>query len=58
MNGHESRQLLIGARVIWRGDSKDAGTVIERDWAGVTIRWDNREQQKILHNDMDLVGLE
>jgi hypothetical protein len=41
--------------VIWHGDSKDTGTVIERDWAGVTIKWDNREQQKILHNDMAMV---
>ncbi len=55
MTGRESRQLLVGARVIWNLDSKDAGTVVETDWAGVTIKWDNREQQKILHNDMAMV---
>ena len=55
MTGRESRSLAISARVIWHGDSKDTGTVIERDWAGVTIKWDNREQQKILHNDMAMV---
>ena len=47
--------LLINARVIWNADTKDAGTVIEKDWAGVVIKWDNREQQKILHNDMAMV---
>ena len=52
MTGDESRLLLVGARVIWHADTKDAGTVIEKDWAGVVIKWDNREQQKILHNDM------
>jgi hypothetical protein len=36
-------------------DTKDAGTVVATDWAGVTIKWDNREQQKILHNDMAIV---
>jgi hypothetical protein len=55
MRGSEARSLPIGARVIWNGDTKDAGTVIEKDWAGITIKWDNREQQKILHNDMSPV---
>jgi hypothetical protein len=56
MTGRESRLLNVGTRVIWHGDSKDAGTVIEKDWAGVTIKWDNRDQQKILHNDMGMVS--
>jgi hypothetical protein len=55
MIGSDSRLLVNGARVIWHGDTKDAGTVIETDWAGVTIKWDNRQQQKILHNDMAMV---
>jgi hypothetical protein len=55
MTGRESRLLLVGARVIWRADTKDAGTVTERDWAGVAVRWDNRAQQTILHNDMAMV---
>ena len=55
MTGRESRLLLVGARVIWRADTKDAGTVTERDWAGVVVKRDNRKQQKILHNDMATV---
>jgi hypothetical protein len=30
----------------------DLGTVTERNWAGVTVKWDNRSEQTILHNDM------
>jgi hypothetical protein len=30
----------------------DFGTVTETNWAGVTIKWDNRSVQTILHNDM------
>jgi hypothetical protein len=28
------------------------GTVTEKNWAGVTIKWDSRSEQAILHNDM------
>jgi hypothetical protein len=28
------------------------GTVTEKNWAGVTIKRDNRSEQAILHNDM------
>jgi hypothetical protein len=52
MTGTESRLLNVGARVIWNADKNDAGTVIEKSWSGVTIKWDNREQQTIMHNDM------
>lgn len=52
MTGHESRLLAIGARVVWNGNSNDAGTVIEKNWSGATIKWDNRDEQNILHNDM------
>ena len=55
MTGTQSRLLNVGARVIWNGDKNDAGTVIEKNWAGVTIKWDNREVQHILHNDMTAV---
>lgn len=55
MTGRESRLLVTGARVIWNADTKDTGTVIEKDWAGVVVKWDNREQQKILHNDMAML---
>lgn len=56
MTGSESRLLTINARVIWNADTKDSGTVIDRDWTGVVIKWDNREQQKLLHNDMAMVS--
>ena len=52
MTGTESRLLNVGARVFWSGDKNDAGTITEKDWSGVTIKWDNREQQTIMHNDM------
>ena len=50
MTGDKSRLLLVGACVIWHADTKDAGKVIEKDWVGVVIKWDNRE-----HNDMATV---
>jgi hypothetical protein len=34
VTGRESRSLVVGARVIW--NAEDAGTVIGRDWAGIT----------------------
>ena len=33
-------------------DKNDAGTVIEKSWSGVTVKWDNRERQTIMHNNM------
>jgi hypothetical protein len=55
MTGTESRLLKIGARVIWSADKNDAGAVIEKSWSGVTIKWDNRKEQHVLHNDMSAV---
>jgi hypothetical protein len=55
MTGSESRLLLVNARVIWNAGPKDTGTVIEKDWAGIVIKWDSREKQRILHNDMAMV---
>jgi hypothetical protein len=52
MTGTQSRALKIGERVCWNSDKNDLGTVTEVNWAGVTIRWDNRSEQTILHNDM------
>jgi len=57
MTGSQSRLLDVGARVCWRDDNNDLGTVTEKDWAGVTVKWDNRSQQTVLHNDMAGVGL-
>jgi hypothetical protein len=52
MTGDQSRFLDIGDRVCWQNDQTDRGTVIEKNWAGVTIKWDSRGEQQILHNDM------
>ena len=57
MTGAQSRKLSVGDRVGWRTDKSDLGTVTETNWAGVTIRWDNRSEQMILHNDMAQVEL-
>jgi hypothetical protein len=52
VTGEQSRLLKVGDRVYWRNDQVDRGTVTETNWAGVTIQWDNRSQQAVLHNDM------
>ena len=55
MTGEQSRLLKAGDRVCWRNDQADRGKVIETNWAGATIKWDNRGKQAILHNDMGQV---
>jgi hypothetical protein len=57
MTGSQSRLLNVGARVCWNGDKKDQGTVTEKNWSGVTLKWDNRSPQSVLHNDMACVGV-
>ena len=57
MTGSQSRTLSIGARVCWRDDKNDQGTVTETNWSGVTLKWDSRSQQSILPNDMDGVSI-
>ena len=52
MTGAQSRTLNVGDRVSWQNDQADQGTVTEKSWAGVTIKWDNRSKQAIHHNDM------
>jgi hypothetical protein len=37
----ESKDLKKGARVYWRGDVADSGTITEKSWDAVTITWDN-----------------
>ena len=51
MTREQSRTLKVGERVRWRDYSSDQGTVTETNWAGVTIKWENRGEQAILHND-------
>jgi hypothetical protein len=57
MTGEQSRTLIVGDRVFWADDLTDQGTVTDRDWAGVTIKWDNRDEQTVLHNDMMTIFL-
>ena len=52
MTGNQSRTLKVGDRVRWGATTTDLGSVTETNWAGVTIKWDNRNEQGILHNDM------
>jgi hypothetical protein len=52
MTGDESRKLKIGDRVCWQNDRADQGMVTETNWAGLTVKWDNRSEQTIQHNDM------
>jgi hypothetical protein len=52
MTGDQSRLLKIGDRVCWGAATTDLGTVAEKNWAGITVKWDNRSKQEILHNDM------
>jgi hypothetical protein len=52
MTGDQSRGLTVGDRVCWGATTTDLGTVIETDWAGVSIKWDNGRTTSIQHNDM------
>jgi hypothetical protein len=52
MTGDQSRTLSVGDRVCWRADKNDQGTIIETNWAGVSINWDNGHTASIQHNDM------
>jgi hypothetical protein len=55
MTGEQSRRLKVGDKVRWQNDQADQGTVTETNWAGVTVKWDNRGEQAILHKDMTQV---
>jgi hypothetical protein len=55
MTGAESRLLKTGDRVCWRDDKSDQATVTDANWSGVTLNWDSRGLQSILHNDMQPV---
>ena len=52
MTGDESRKLKVGERLCWQKNQADQGTVIETNWAGVTVKWDSHSEQTIQHNDM------
>jgi hypothetical protein len=55
MTGDQSRSLSVGERVCWKTSITDQGIVTETNWAGVTIKWNNRNVQPIMHNDMGYV---
>ena len=57
MTGNQSRSLKIGDGVCWGDDKEDRGTVAEKNWCGVTIKWENRGEQSVLHNDMTRILL-
>jgi hypothetical protein len=52
MTGEKSRLLKVGNKVCWQKDQADRGTVTETSWSGLTIKWDSRDEQTVLHNDM------
>ena len=52
MTGDQSRLLKVGDRICWQKDQADQGTVTETNWSGVIVKWDNRTEQTIQHNDM------
>jgi hypothetical protein len=51
MTGTQSRALKVLDRVCWQKDEADHGVVMETNWASVTIKWNGRGEQTILHND-------
>ena len=57
MTREKSRTLMVGDRLFWAEDRTDQGVVTDTSWAGVTIKWDNRQEQTVLHNDMTTVFL-
>ncbi len=52
MTAEQSRNLNVGQRVSWLGNDQDRGIVVERDWSGVKINWDNGKTSFYHHNDM------
>ena len=52
MTATESKDLKKGARVCWRGDAADSGTITEKRWDAVTITWDNGHVAIVHHGDM------
>jgi hypothetical protein len=48
----ESKNLKKGARIYWRGDAADSGTITGTSWDAVTIAWDNGQVGTVHHGDM------
>jgi hypothetical protein len=52
MTGEQSRLLKVGDRVCWGASATDLGTVVQTNWSGVTIDWDDGQTASLQHNDM------
>jgi hypothetical protein len=57
MTGEQSRQLKVGAKVCWQNDQADQGTVTDKNWSGLIIKWNSRGEQTVLHNDMGSISV-
>jgi hypothetical protein len=53
----ESKSLLKGNRVYWRGDAAEYGIVTETSWDAVTIAWNNGKIASVHHGDMREIHL-
>jgi hypothetical protein len=62
VTGDQSRTLSVSDPVCWQNDQADQGTVTEKNWGGVTIKWDNRgeqalvQEQGVLNTTVTLTG--
>ena len=45
-------QLKVGDRVMWKGDPKDLGTVVDTGYAALTITWDDGQTGTIAVDDL------
>jgi hypothetical protein len=48
----ESKSLMKGNRVYWRGEATDYGIVTETSWDAVTIAWNSGKVASVHHGDM------
>lgn len=56
MTPQQAKALSLTDRVCWDDDYTDQGTVIEREWSGVKIKWDgNASPVFYYYNDMSRV---
>jgi hypothetical protein len=53
----ESKGLMKGNRVYWRGETADYGIVTETSWDAVTIAWKNGQVFTVHHGDMREIHL-
>ena len=52
MTGTEFKDLKKGSRVYWQGNVADSGTITDKSWDAVTIKWDNGHVNVVHHGDM------